>query len=283
MITRPSGDVMAETRRLAAIMAVDVVGYSRLMGEDETGTARVVREHRNAARPLIAEFGGRIVKTMGDGLLLEFPSAVSAVECAVKIQAMVMTLSVDTLEGRRVVYRIGVNLGDVLIDGEDTLGDEVNIAARLEGICGNCSPQAIVVGSGGGEEFGALEGHANGVDGGDGAAASGFDDASHVGVELGGPFAAKAVGHLSVDGGRAQGPLRAVVCGCQPPVGHEQEQMGADFLEGLLQLASGFVGGRQAQQPAQPALKIGLVGFQRAVGEMVAPPSDGAGPFQQSL
>jgi class 3 adenylate cyclase/pimeloyl-ACP methyl ester carboxylesterase len=126
---------MAETRRLAAIMAVDVVGYSRLMGEDETGTARVVREHRNAARPLIAEFGGRIVKTMGDGLLLEFPSAVSAVECAVKIQAMVMTLSVDTLEGRRVVYRIGVNLGDVLIDGEDILGDGVNIAARLEGIC----------------------------------------------------------------------------------------------------------------------------------------------------
>ena len=72
---------MAETRKLAAIMAVDVVGYSRLMGEDEAGTARVVREHRDAARPLVAGKGGRIVKTMGDGLLLEFPSVVAAVDC----------------------------------------------------------------------------------------------------------------------------------------------------------------------------------------------------------
>ena len=76
---------MADTRRLAAIMAIDVVGYSRLMGEDEAGTARAVREHRDAARPIVAGLGGRIVKTMGDGLLLEFPSVVAAVECAAAI------------------------------------------------------------------------------------------------------------------------------------------------------------------------------------------------------
>src|ERR1700739_4786466 len=77
------GNSMTETRKLAAIMAIDVVGYSRLMGEDEAGTARAVREHRDAARPLVAGRGGRIVKTMGDGLLLEFPSVVDAVECAI--------------------------------------------------------------------------------------------------------------------------------------------------------------------------------------------------------
>src|SRR5271170_4960486 len=81
---------MSATRRLAAIMAVDVVGYSRLMGEDEVGTALSVREHREAARPIVAGFGGRIVKTMGDGLLLEFPSVVAAVECAVAIQKLMV-------------------------------------------------------------------------------------------------------------------------------------------------------------------------------------------------
>src|SRR5271163_4046811 len=126
---------MTEKRRLAAIMAVDVVGYSRLKGEDEAGTARVVRNHHEAARPLVAEFGGRIVKTIGDGLLLEFPSAVAAVECAVKVQEMMAVRNADTPEAKRIVYRIGVNLGDVLIDGEDILGDGVNVAARLEGIC----------------------------------------------------------------------------------------------------------------------------------------------------
>jgi TolB-like protein/class 3 adenylate cyclase/tetratricopeptide (TPR) repeat protein len=127
---------MPETRRLAAIMAVDVVGYSRLMGEDEAGTARAVRDHREAARPLVAGRGGRIVKTMGDGLLLEFPSVVDAVECAVAIQKMMVERNAETAEARRIVYRIGVNLGDVLIEGDDILGDGVNIAARLEGIAG---------------------------------------------------------------------------------------------------------------------------------------------------
>ena len=126
---------MTATRRLAAIMAVDVVGYSRLMGEDEAGTALAVREHREAARPIVAGLGGRIVKTMGDGLLLEFPSVVAAVECAIAIQKLMAERNAEMPEAKRIVYRIGVNLGDVLIEGDDILGDGVNIAARLEGIC----------------------------------------------------------------------------------------------------------------------------------------------------
>src|SRR5271167_218074 len=126
---------MAETRRLAAIMAIDVVGYSRLMGEDEAGTARAVRERRESARPIVAAHGGRIVKTMGDGLLLEFPSVVAAVECAIAIQKLMAERNAATPGNKHIVYRIGVNLGDVLIDGDGILGEGVNIAARLEGIC----------------------------------------------------------------------------------------------------------------------------------------------------
>ena len=92
---------MGETRKLAAIMAVDVVGYSRLMGEDEAGTAKAVREHRKAAAPIVAGLGGRVVKTMGDGVLLEFPSVVAAVECAVTIQNMMVERNVGTPEARR--------------------------------------------------------------------------------------------------------------------------------------------------------------------------------------
>ena len=126
---------MPETRKLAAILAADVVGYSRLMGEDEAGTARAVREHREAAAPLVGSKGGRIVKTTGDGLLLEFPSVVAAVECAIAIQALMAERNAETPEDKRILYRIGVNLGDVLIEGDDILGDGVNIAARLESIC----------------------------------------------------------------------------------------------------------------------------------------------------
>ena len=126
---------MAETRKLSAIMAIDVVGYSRLMGEDEAGTARAVREHRDAARPLVAARGGRIVKTMGDGLLLEFPSVVDAVECAIAIQRLMVERNTEETDSKRIVYRVGVHLGDVLIEGDDILGEGVNIAARLEGIC----------------------------------------------------------------------------------------------------------------------------------------------------
>ena len=126
---------MTAARRLAAIMAIDVVGYSRLMGEDEAGTALSVRAHREAARPIVAGFGGRIVKTTGDGLLLEFPSIVAAVECAIAIQKLMVERNAETPEAKRIVYRIGVNLGDVLIEDDDILGDGVNIAARLEGLC----------------------------------------------------------------------------------------------------------------------------------------------------
>ena len=126
---------MTAGRRLAAILAADIVGYSRLMGEDEAGTARAVREHRDAARPIVADHGGRIVKTTGDGLLLEFPSVVAAVECAIAIQKLMVERNAETPEAKRIVYRIGVNLGDVLIEGDDILGDGVNIAARLEGLC----------------------------------------------------------------------------------------------------------------------------------------------------
>jgi class 3 adenylate cyclase len=122
-------------RKLAAILAADVVGYSRLMGEDEAGTARAVRERREAAAPIVASHGGRIVKTTGDGLLLEFPSVVAAVDCAVAIQKMMAERNAEMPEARRILYRIGVNLGDVLIEGDDILGDGVNIVARLEGFC----------------------------------------------------------------------------------------------------------------------------------------------------
>ena len=125
---------MGEVRRLAAILAADVVGYSRLMGEDEAGTVKLVRERREAATPIVRGFGGRLVKTTGDGVLLEFPSIVAAVECAVAIQKMMAERNADLPEAKRVLYRIGVNLGDILIDGDDILGDGVNVAARLEGI-----------------------------------------------------------------------------------------------------------------------------------------------------
>src|SRR5271167_3410151 len=135
---------MTATRRLAAILAADVVGYSRLMGEDEAGTALSVRQHREAARPIVAGFGGRIVSAAGDGLLLEFPSVVAAVECAVLIQKLMVERSADVPEAKRIVYRVGVNLGDVLIDGDDILGDGVNIAARLESVC---APGDVLVSS----------------------------------------------------------------------------------------------------------------------------------------
>jgi len=126
---------MTTARRLAAILAADVVGYSRLMGEDEAGTAKVVRERREAATRIVRSFGGRLVKTTGDGVLLEFPSVVAAVECAIAIQKMMAERNADVPEAKRILYRVGVNLGDILIDGEDILGDGVNVGARLEGIC----------------------------------------------------------------------------------------------------------------------------------------------------
>jgi TolB-like protein/Tfp pilus assembly protein PilF len=115
-------------------MAADVAGYSRLMGLDEVGTARTLREHRKVTDALVAKHGGRIVKTTGDGVLLEFPSVVDAVECAVAVQAVMAERNQDVPHERRMLFRIGINLGDILIEGDDILGDGVNVAARLEGI-----------------------------------------------------------------------------------------------------------------------------------------------------
>jgi TolB-like protein/Tfp pilus assembly protein PilF len=125
---------MTASRKLAAILAADVVGYSRMMGEDEAGTAQAVRERREAAAPIVAEHGGRLFKITGDGMLIEFPSVVAAVECALAIQKQTAERNEGLAQEKRIRYRIGVTLGDVLIDGEDILGDGVNIASRLEGI-----------------------------------------------------------------------------------------------------------------------------------------------------
>ncbi len=104
------------------------------MGIDEAGTAQALRAHLDAARPIVERHGGRIVNTTGDGVLLEFPSVVAAVECAVAVQRLMTERNAAIAEDRRMRFRIGVHLGDVLIEGDDILGDGVNIAARLEGI-----------------------------------------------------------------------------------------------------------------------------------------------------
>ncbi|MBV8918646.1 adenylate/guanylate cyclase domain-containing protein [Bradyrhizobium sp.] len=121
-----------------------MAGYSRLMGLDEVGTARALREHRAVTDALVAKHGGRIVKSMGDSVLLEFPSVVHAVECAVAVQAVMAERNQGVPEDRRMLFRIGINLGDILIEGDDILGDGVNVAARLEGIA---EPGGICVSS----------------------------------------------------------------------------------------------------------------------------------------
>src|SRR5215470_1832964 len=131
-------------RRLAAIVAADVAGYSRLMGLDEVGTARTLREHRKVTDALVEKHGGRLVKSTGDGVLLEFPSVVDAVECAVAMQAVMTERNQGVPDDRRMLFRIGINLGDILIENDDILGDGVNVAARLEGIA---EPGGICVSS----------------------------------------------------------------------------------------------------------------------------------------
>jgi TolB-like protein/class 3 adenylate cyclase len=123
------------TRHLAAILAADVVGYSRLMGMDEEGTHERVKTHlRELVDPKIREHHGRIVKTTGDGVLAEFASVVDAVRCAAEIQRAMADRDLDLAEERRLRFRMGVNLGDVIADGGDIYGDGVNIAVRLEGL-----------------------------------------------------------------------------------------------------------------------------------------------------
>ena len=127
---------MAEVqRRLATIVAIDVAGYSRLMGADETGTFAAWGAHRaELIDPLIARHRGRIVKTMGDGLLLEFPSVLDAVQCSIEIQDGLSKRNTDVPDDKRITVRIGVNLGDIIFEDSDIFGDGVNIAARLEGM-----------------------------------------------------------------------------------------------------------------------------------------------------
>jgi TolB-like protein len=129
---------MAETRtrrRLAAVLAADVVGYSRLMENDEAGTLAALKARRqDLLVPLVARHGGRVVKVMGDGVLVEFGSAVDAVQCAVTLQEKFTAANQGISEAQRIVLRIGINLGDIIVEGSDLYGDGVNVAARLEGL-----------------------------------------------------------------------------------------------------------------------------------------------------
>src|SRR6516164_3697355 len=126
---------MTATRRLAAILAADVAGYSRLMGADEEGTHERLQAHlRELFEPKIKEHRGRIVKNTGDGLLAEFASVVEAVRCAVGVQRGMVARDPDVPEERRIRFRIGVNLGDVIVEQDDIFGDGVNVAARLEAL-----------------------------------------------------------------------------------------------------------------------------------------------------
>jgi len=121
---------MITTRRLAAILAADVAGYSRLMAADEVGTLEALKAcRREVVDPAIAMHNGRIVKTTGDGMLVEFASAVDAVTCAVAVQTKMLD------RGGSLEFRIGINVGDIIIDGDDIFGDGVNVAARVEGEC----------------------------------------------------------------------------------------------------------------------------------------------------
>jgi class 3 adenylate cyclase/pimeloyl-ACP methyl ester carboxylesterase len=123
-------------RRLAAILAADVVGYSRLMGADEVGTLRALKAHRRElVDPAIAGHRGRIVKTTGDGMLVEFASIIDAITCAIAVQRGMIGRNAEVPEEKRIVFRVGVNVGDIIIDGDDILGDGVNVAARLETLC----------------------------------------------------------------------------------------------------------------------------------------------------
>jgi TolB-like protein/class 3 adenylate cyclase len=135
-------------RRLAAILAADMVGYSRLMAADETGTLARQNAHRKELiDPRIAEYGGRVVKSTGDGVLVEFPSVVDALCCAVTIQLAMPEREAASPEENRIAYRIGINLGDIIIEDDDIYGDGVNVAARLEALAepgGICVSRTVV-------------------------------------------------------------------------------------------------------------------------------------------
>ena len=122
-------------RKLAAVLQVDMAGYSRLMGDDEAGTlARLKILQQDLLYPTVKAFHGRIVKLMGDGLLVEYPSVVEAVACAVTIQQRMAQHNRDVADSEKIQFRVGINLSDVIIYGDDIYGDGVNICARREGL-----------------------------------------------------------------------------------------------------------------------------------------------------
>ena len=127
-------DHSSTNRRLAAILAADISGYSRLMGEDEAVTVRDLKAHQAVVLPLVGRYGGRIIDTAGDGILAEIPSVINATECAVEMQTIMATRNESVPESRRMRFRIGINLGDVIHDETRIYGDGINVAARLEGI-----------------------------------------------------------------------------------------------------------------------------------------------------
>src|SRR3974390_1473435 len=134
---------MTTTRRLAAILAADVAGYSRLMGAGAVGTLEALKAHRReVVDPAIAAYHGRIVKTTGDGMLVEFASAVDAVTCAVAIQKKMAERNGGFTP--KITFRIGINIGDIIIDGDDIFGDGVNVAARVEN---ECDPGSVYLSS----------------------------------------------------------------------------------------------------------------------------------------
>jgi TolB-like protein/class 3 adenylate cyclase len=137
------GALAREQRKLAAILAADVVGYSRLMGRDESGTLARLKAHRTERlEPALARSGGRLVKLTGDGALVEFGSAVDALSAAIEFQQAMAGINRDEPEDAAIVFRIGLHLGDLIVDGDDLYGDGVNVAARLEG---ECPPGGIVI------------------------------------------------------------------------------------------------------------------------------------------
>ena len=137
-------------RRLAAILSADVVGYSRLMGIDEAGTlARLKAMRRDLVDPLIAAHSGRTFKLMGDGALVEFASAVDAVTCAIEVQKQIRERNADSPEDSRIQFRIGINVGDIIVDGDDIYGDGVNVAARIQALA---DPGGIYISRGAAEQ-----------------------------------------------------------------------------------------------------------------------------------
>jgi adenylate cyclase len=132
----------AVERKLTTILCADVEGYSRLMDRDEVGTLETLKRHRDAFAALIGRHRGRVVNTWGDGLIADFPSVVEAVQCAIEVQRELRARNDDLLSDRRLEFRIGINLGDVMVEGDDLYGEGVNVAARLQGLA---EPGGIVI------------------------------------------------------------------------------------------------------------------------------------------